>query len=52
MPSTRTALLLGVVAVATVGVYVTAFALDTTRDRPDTLDVGPVPGAADRKSVV
>jgi len=46
MPSTRTALLLGVVAVATVGVYVTAFALDTTRDRPDTLDVGPVPGAA------
>ncbi len=46
MPSTRTALLLGVVAVATVGVYVTAFALDTTKDRPDTLDVEPVRGAA------
>lgn len=46
MGSTRTAVLLVGVAVATVGVYVAMFSLDTTKDRPDTLDVAPVPGVA------
>ena len=42
----RTALLLVAVGAATIGVYVVAFTLDTTRDRPDTLDVQPVKGVA------
>jgi len=42
----RTVIVLVGVALATVGVYVAAFSLDTTRDRPDTLDVEPVKGAA------
>ena len=46
MASRRTALLLVAAAVATVGVYVAMFSLSTTDDRPDTLDVGPVPAAA------
>lgn len=46
MGSRRNVILLGLVAVATVGVYAVGFALDTTRDRPDTLDVQPVKGAA------
>jgi len=46
MGSTRTAVLLVGVAVATVGVYAAMFSLDTTKDRPDTLDVQPVKGVA------
>lgn len=46
MARTRTAVLLTVVAAATVGVYVAAFSLSTTKDRPDTLDVQPVKGVA------
>lgn len=46
MPSRVTAVVLVAVGLATVGVYVAAFTLDTTKDRPDTLDVEPVPGVA------
>lgn len=46
MPKPLTAVLLGLVAAATVGTYVFAFTLDTTKDRPDTLDVEPTKGVA------
>ena len=48
MASTRSRLLLVLVAVATVGAYVVMFVLSTTSDAPDRLDVDPVPGAASR----
>ena len=48
MASTRSRLLLVLVAVATVGAYVVMFVLSTTSDAPDRLDVDPVPEAASR----
>lgn len=47
MGSTRTALLLVGVAIATVGAYAAMFSLDTTKDRPDTFDVPPVPAVVE-----
>ena len=44
----RTALLLVVVTVGTLGVYVGIFVIDTTKDRKDTLDVQPVKGVASK----
>lgn len=44
-PKLTTALLV-LVGVATVGVYVSFFLLDTAKDRPDTLDVDPVRSVA------
>jgi hypothetical protein len=46
MASVRTAVLLGAVTVGTLAVYVGIFVIDTTKDRPDTLDVQPVKGVA------
>ncbi len=46
MGSRTSTLLLVAVGIATVGAYVTMFLLDTTRDRPDTLDLEPTRDAA------
>lgn len=46
MGSRRTTVVLLVAGLATAGVYVAGFAFDTTRDRPDTLDVQPTKDVA------